>query len=64
MSHNVARRAYSAEELLALRRSASDEPAMAIEDKVGASGIKGMQANLLYRRCSAPLSHALPSTCT
>jgi len=40
MSHSAARRTYSAEELLALRRSASDEPALAIQNKT--REIKGM----------------------
>lgn len=42
MTHNVARRAYSAEQLLALRESASDEPALKIETRMEDGTIKGM----------------------
>lgn len=41
MTYNVARRAYSAEQLLALRRSASDEPALEMENKAEEGEIKG-----------------------
>lgn len=42
MAHNVARKAYSAEQLLALRHSASDETANQIEAKAQEGAIKGM----------------------
>jgi len=41
MTKNVARRAYSAEQLLALRHSASDEPAIQIEANAENGAIKG-----------------------
>ncbi|KAK6007635.1 hypothetical protein QM012_004449 [Aureobasidium pullulans] len=40
MAHNIARKAYSAEQLLALRHSASDEPAIQIEAKARDGAIK------------------------
>lgn len=42
MTQNSARRAYSADQLLALRESASDEPALKIESKAEEVAIKGM----------------------
>jgi hypothetical protein len=43
MAHNnIARKAYSAEQLLALRHSASDETAIQIEAKAQDGAIKGM----------------------
>lgn len=41
MAHNIARKAYSAEQLLALRHSASDETALQIEAKAQDGAIKG-----------------------
>jgi hypothetical protein len=40
--NNIARKAYSAEQLLALRHSASDETAIQIEAKAQGGAIKGM----------------------
>ena len=57
MSHSAARRTYSAEELLVLRRSASDEPALAIQNKT--RGIKGMLFLV-----STPQPAAFPSAVT
>lgn len=42
MTPTLARRAYSAEQLLALRESAFDEPALQIEAKTEDGAIKGM----------------------
>ncbi|THW36899.1 hypothetical protein D6D21_08507 [Aureobasidium pullulans] len=42
MAHNIARKAYSAEQLLALRHSASDETALQIEAKAQDGTIKGV----------------------
>jgi endoglucanase Acf2 len=42
MAHNIARKAYSAEQLLALRHSASDDTAVQIEAKAQDGAIKGM----------------------
>ncbi|KAL1303586.1 hypothetical protein AAFC00_006951 [Neodothiora populina] len=42
MTQNSARRAYSAEQLLALRDSASNEPAQKIETGAGYGAIKGV----------------------
>ena len=47
MSQNVARRAYSAEQLLALRRSASDEPTLVMENNAEEAAIKGTLTYLL-----------------
>jgi hypothetical protein len=59
MAHNIARKAYSAEQLLALRHSASDETAIQIEAKARDGAIKGVfdfrlvsQRRLLALRCS------------
>lgn len=41
MPQKPTRRAYSAEELLALRRSASDEPALAIQRRADDGAIRG-----------------------
>ncbi|GAB7338737.1 hypothetical protein MBLNU457_5451t1 [Dothideomycetes sp. NU457] len=49
MSHSGARRAYSAEELLALRRSASDEPALAIQNNTRESAIKDPESDHVIR---------------
>ncbi|KAG9551401.1 hypothetical protein KCU77_g23106, partial [Aureobasidium melanogenum] len=59
MAPNIARKAYSAEQLLALRHSASDETAIQIEAKARDGAIKGVfifrfvsQLRLLALRCS------------
>lgn len=59
MAHNIARKAYSAEQLLALRHSASDETAIQIEAKARDGAIKGVfnsrsvsQLRLLALLCS------------
>jgi hypothetical protein len=47
MAHNnIARKAYSAEQLLALRHSASDETAIQIEAKAQDGAIKGALVSL------------------
>lgn len=55
MAHDVARKAYSAEQLLALRHSASDETANQIEAKAQEGAIKGMFGVPLCS-CLAPVS--------
>lgn len=61
MTQNKARRAYSAEQLLALRESASDEPALKIETKAEESAIKGMFDLQYHRRWCQATSSTKPS---
>lgn len=53
MTQNVAHRAYSAEQLLALRKSASDEPALAIETNGEERAIKGTSTSRFQCYCQA-----------
>lgn len=59
MTPNVARRAYSAEQLLALRDSASDEPLLKIETKAEDGAIKST-----FARCDLAKAQSDHVACT